>query len=60
MKGIAKILLDFVLADSHAKGCRSVILNTDPADTPINWYRRIGFTEEVYWHRRYSYPPAVK
>jgi ribosomal protein S18 acetylase RimI-like enzyme len=56
MKGIAKLLLDFVLADSHAKGYRSVIINTNPADTPITWYRRIGFTDEVYWQRKYLFP----
>lgn len=60
MKGIAKLLLDFVLADSHAKGCRSVIINTNPDDTPITWYRRIGFTDEVYWHRSYLYPSPNK
>jgi GNAT superfamily N-acetyltransferase len=56
MKGIAKLLLDFVLADSRKKGCRSVIINTNPDDTPIKWYRRIGFTDEVYWHRTYVNP----
>jgi ribosomal protein S18 acetylase RimI-like enzyme len=56
MKGIAKLLLDFVLADSRKKGCRSVIINTNPDDTPIEWYRRIGFTDEVYWHRKYVNP----
>jgi ribosomal protein S18 acetylase RimI-like enzyme len=55
MTGIAKVLLDSTLADSRDGGCRSVIINTNPEDTPINWYRRIGFTDEVYWRQTYRY-----
>ena len=59
MKGIAKLLLDFALVDSRAQSCRSVIINTNPDDTPIKWYRRIGFSDEVYWRRSYLCPPSV-
>ncbi len=58
MLGIARQLLCSVVADSYERGCRSVVINTDPSDTPINWYRRIGFTDEVYWRRSYRFQPA--
>ena len=58
MRGIARKLLCEVIADSYDKGCRSVIINTDPTDTPIQWYKRLGFTDEVYWRRSYIYEPA--
>jgi GNAT superfamily N-acetyltransferase len=58
MKGIARQLLCQVIADSCDQGCRSVIINTDPADTPIQWYNRLGFTDEVYWRRGYRFDPA--
>ena len=55
--GVARLLLSTVLTDAYRRRCRSVIINTDPADTPINWYRRLGFTDEVYWYRSYLYLP---
>lgn len=59
MKGIAMHLLCGVVADSYDQGCRSVIINTDPSDTPIRWYRRLGFTDEVYWRRSYRLQPSI-
>jgi ribosomal protein S18 acetylase RimI-like enzyme len=58
MRGIARQLLCQVIEDSYDQGCRSVIINTDPNDTPIQWYRRLGFTDEVYWRRSYLFEPA--
>jgi ribosomal protein S18 acetylase RimI-like enzyme len=58
MRGIARQLLCQVIVDSYDQGCRSVIINTDPSDTPIEWYRRLGFTDEVYWRRSYLFEPA--
>jgi GNAT superfamily N-acetyltransferase len=55
--GVARLLLTTVLMDAYQRRCRSVIINTNPADTPINWYRRLGFTDQVYWHRSYLYRP---
>jgi GNAT superfamily N-acetyltransferase len=52
-RGIAQFLLLHVLHESYARGCRSVIINADPDDTPIQLYRRLGFTDEIYWRRRY-------
>ena len=47
-----------VVADSYDQGCRSVVINTDPDDTPVQWYRRLGFTDEVYWRRSYRFEPS--
>jgi ribosomal protein S18 acetylase RimI-like enzyme len=58
MRGIARHLLCQVVADSYDQGCRSVVINTDPDDTPVQWYRRLGFTDEVYWRRSYRIEPA--
>ncbi len=48
-QGIARQLLSRVLADTYALGKRSLLINTDPADTPVQFYRRLGFVDEVYW-----------
>jgi hypothetical protein len=58
MRGIARHLLCQVVTDSHDQGCHSVVINTDPDDTPVQWYRRLGFTDEVYWRRSYRFEPA--
>ena len=58
MRGIARHLLCQVVADSYDQGCRSVVINTDPDDTPVQWYRRLGFTDEVYWRRSYRFDPT--
>jgi GNAT superfamily N-acetyltransferase len=52
-RGIAQSLLLHVLHDAYARGCRSIIINADPDDTPIQLYRRLGFTDAIYWRRRY-------
>jgi ribosomal protein S18 acetylase RimI-like enzyme len=59
MRGIARKLLCQVVADSYDKGCRSIIINTDPTDTPIQWYNRLGFTDEVYYRRAYAFDPKA-
>lgn len=48
-QGIARQLLSHVLADTYALGKRSLLINTDPADTPVQFYRRLGFVDEIYW-----------
>ena len=57
-RGIAQWLLSHVIAEAYADGCRSVLINCDPADTPIQLYRRLGFSDEVYWRQCYD-PPAA-
>ncbi len=54
-QGLARTLLCGAIADAGERGCRSVMINTDPEDTPINWYRRLGFDDEIYWVSNYSY-----
>jgi GNAT superfamily N-acetyltransferase len=56
-RGVARQLLLRAIADAYDSGCRSVIINTNPEDTPIQWYRREGFTDPVYWHRSYVLEP---
>jgi ribosomal protein S18 acetylase RimI-like enzyme len=57
-QGIARHLLCHVLNHADTQNCRSVIINADPDDTPIQLYRRLGFTDEIYWRRRYYlFPP---
>ena len=52
-QGIARQLLSRVLADTYALGKRSLLIATDPADTPVQFYRRMGFVDEIYWKRRW-------
>ena len=53
-RGIARKLLCDLLADSNDHGCRSVVINANEADWPVTYYRRLGFRDEVYWHREYG------
>lgn len=52
-QGIAKWLVCRVVAGARARRCRSVIINADPSDWPIQLYRRLGFTDAVYWRQEY-------
>jgi GNAT superfamily N-acetyltransferase len=58
-RGIARWLLSHVIAEAYAEGHRSVLINCDPADTPIRLYRRLGFVDEVYWQQRYEPPEST-
>ncbi len=53
-RGIASHLLCRLLADSERKSTRSVIINANEAGAPLELYRRLGFTDEVYWHSTYE------
>jgi len=59
MGGLARHLLCQVVAESYEQGCSSVVINTDPSDTPIKWYQRLGFTDEVYWRRNYLFAAKI-
>lgn len=48
-RGIATRLLCDTLHQASELGCRSVIINADPEDSPVRLYRSLGFTDEVYW-----------
>lgn len=51
--GIARSLLCDSIADAYGEGRRSVLINADEEDWPVRFYRALGFTDEVYWRRRY-------
>ena len=48
-QGIARQLLSYVMADTYALSKRSLLIATDPTDTPVQFYRRMGFVDEIYW-----------
>ncbi|HUF54614.1 MAG TPA: GNAT family N-acetyltransferase [Dehalococcoidia bacterium] len=55
-RGIARLLLTNLLQDSEEAGTRAVIINADEEGTPVRLYRRLGFTDEVYWRVTYEFP----
>ncbi|HET9017920.1 MAG TPA: GNAT family N-acetyltransferase, partial [Thermomicrobiaceae bacterium] len=55
-RGIARCLLGRLLEAARGRGAGAVLINADPADTPVDLYRRLGFTDEVYWRRTYVLP----
>jgi GNAT superfamily N-acetyltransferase len=54
--GIAQVMLARWVDAGTASGCRSLIINATDGDRPAELYRRLGFTDEVYWYRKYSLP----
>lgn len=56
-RGIARWLLTGAIAAADTDRRRSILIRTDPDDTPIQLYRRLGFTDGVFWRQRYE-PPA--
>lgn len=58
--GIASRLLSEVLAGAEERGCRSTIINADEAGRPAELYRASGFTDDVYWRRKYGRGPAAQ
>jgi ribosomal protein S18 acetylase RimI-like enzyme len=52
-RGIAQAVLANWVTDGRREGCRSFLINATEGDRPAELYRRIGFTDEVYWYRRY-------
>ncbi|HLK44944.1 MAG TPA: GNAT family N-acetyltransferase, partial [Acidimicrobiales bacterium] len=58
-RGVAQALLARWAA--QGAGCRSLVINADDPGRPAELYWRLGFTDEVFWHRRYECgapPPA--
>lgn len=53
-RGIASHLICRLVEESQDAGVRSVLINADEADRPIRLYRRLGFTDEVYWRATYE------
>jgi GNAT superfamily N-acetyltransferase len=51
-RGISRALLAHLAA--AAAGGRSLIINATDGGTPAAMYRRLGFTDEVYWYSKYE------
>ena len=59
-RGIARHLLSRMVADSLKQGKDTVIISANHDNTPIQFYRRFGFTDEVYWWAEYEYKSKTK
>ena len=53
-RGIAQAMLARWVGTGTAGGCRSLIINATDGGAPAALYRRIGFTDEIYWYRKYD------
>ncbi|MEM7534626.1 MAG: GNAT family N-acetyltransferase [Chloroflexota bacterium] len=53
-RGLARRLLNRVIRSAYQENCRSISIFTDPADTPVQLYHKIGFTDEIYWMGKYN------
>jgi GNAT superfamily N-acetyltransferase len=56
-RGIAGALIRYVLESEYRGGARSVIINADEDGSPQHLYKRLGFSDEVYWRQQYRLPP---
>lgn len=54
-RGIARWLLTGVLAGARERGCRSTIISAAENGHPVDLYRSLGFTDEVYRRREYKH-----
>jgi GNAT superfamily N-acetyltransferase len=52
-RGIAAALIRHVLESEYRGGARSVVINADEGGQPAQLYKRLGFTDEVYWRQQY-------
>lgn len=52
-RGLAQSLLSRWAQRASGEGARSLLINCDEYGTPGTLYRRMGFADEIYWHRRY-------
>ncbi|HZU71396.1 MAG TPA: GNAT family N-acetyltransferase [Acidimicrobiales bacterium] len=52
-RGVAQSLLRRWGERALNEGARSLLINCDEHGRPAALYRRLGFVDEVYWHRRY-------
>ncbi len=58
-RGIASRLLLEVLTGALELGCRSTIISAAENGRPVDLYRSLGFTDEVYWRREYKHVPGT-
>jgi hypothetical protein len=54
-RGVAQQILARWIGEGVASGCRSLMINADDPGMPQQLYRQIGFTDEIYWYRRFAY-----
>jgi ribosomal protein S18 acetylase RimI-like enzyme len=54
-RGIARWLLSEVLAGARERGCRSTIISAAENGRPVDLYRSLDFTDEIYWRREYKH-----
>jgi hypothetical protein len=52
-RGIAQAMLACWAREGAAAGCRSLTINATDPGRPADLYRRLGFTDEVYWQQHY-------
>ncbi|HKF77106.1 MAG TPA: GNAT family N-acetyltransferase [Candidatus Dormibacteraeota bacterium] len=57
-RGIGQALLGRWAANGVAEGCRSLLINADEGGPAAALYRRMGFTDEVYWRRGFRFVPS--
>ena len=55
---IAQRLLRRWADEGARQGCRSLLINADDGGRPEALYRRLGFSDEVYWCARYERQPS--
>jgi len=58
--GIAREMLARWVDAGTASGCRSLIINATDGGRAAALYRRLGFTDEVYWYRKYEMRPEAE
>lgn len=58
-RGIARCALRWWVQRGRAAGARSSLINCDDPGRPQELYRSLGFTDEVYWTRRWSWRRAT-
>ena len=56
-RGIARSMLARWSGAGDGHGTRSYLINCDDGGPAEALYRRLGFTDEVYWYRRYRSSP---
>lgn len=56
-QGIAQAMLAHWVDAGMASGCRSLIINASDDGRPAELYRRMGFTDEIYWYQKYELAP---
>jgi GNAT superfamily N-acetyltransferase len=54
-RGIGQAMLAHWADAGMADRCRSLIINATDGGAPAALYRRLGFSDEIYWYRKYDF-----